>query len=147
MSDWIGWLALGGVIVIFELFSGTFYLLMIALGFAAGALVAFLGWSIQLQLISAALIGSLATVSLRRSRFGMRNTVEASRDPNVNLDIGQTIQVMTWNNTGTDLHTARTMYRGAQWDVQCVAKEVVLPGIFKIVEVRGSLLVVEPVKN
>ncbi len=147
MNDWMVWLVLGGVIVIMELFTGTFYLLMIAIGFAAGALVAFLGWSIEAQLISAALIGTIATVSLRRSRFGVRNKVDASRDPNVNLDIGQAIQVSTWNSTGADTHTARTMYRGAQWDVQCVSKVGVLPGMYTIVEVRGSLLIVEPAKN
>ncbi|HCN90871.1 MAG TPA: NfeD family protein, partial [Oxalobacteraceae bacterium] len=36
MTDWIVWSVLAGILVILELFTGTFYLLMIAIGFAAG---------------------------------------------------------------------------------------------------------------
>src|SRR5471032_42773 len=37
MADWMHWLIAAGVVVILELFTGTFYLLMIAIGIAAGA--------------------------------------------------------------------------------------------------------------
>ena len=36
MSDWIHWLIATGGVVVLELFTGTFYLLMVSLGFAAG---------------------------------------------------------------------------------------------------------------
>ena len=31
MADWINWLVAAGLLVVLELFSGTFYLLMIAI--------------------------------------------------------------------------------------------------------------------
>ena len=37
MADWVMWLVAAGVLVALELFSGTFYLLMIAIGALAGA--------------------------------------------------------------------------------------------------------------
>jgi membrane protein implicated in regulation of membrane protease activity len=144
MSDWINWLVIAGIVVVLELFSGTFYLLMIAIGLVAGALVASIGWSVEFQLIAAALVGSIATILLRRSRFGSRSKVDASRDPNVNLDIGQSIQVDEWKSDSTGAHNARSMYRGAQWDVSCISPGALQPGMFKIVEIRGSQLIVEP---
>jgi len=146
MSDWINWLVIACVVVVLELFSGTFYLLMIALGLVAGALAAFFGFSIELQLITAAVVGSVATVSLRKSRFGIRNKVDATRDPNVNLDIGQTIQIDEWKNTSNDVYTARAMHRGALWDVEFSGNHVPPPGAYKIVEIRGSQLIVHGIK-
>ena len=70
MADWMIWLALAGALLILELFSGTFYLLMIAVGLLAGALTALSNVTVELQLIVAAVVGILATGLLRRSRFG-----------------------------------------------------------------------------
>ena len=143
MSDWINWLMVAGVVVVLELFTGTFYLLMIALGLFSGALAAYFGCSIALQLIAAAVVGSVATVSLRKSRFGIKNTVDAMRDPNVNLDIGQAIQIDEWQCVSSGLYKARAMHRGALWDAQCSSGEVPQAGMYKIIEIRGSQLVVE----
>jgi len=143
MSDWINWLVIAGIVVVLELFSGTFYLLMISAGLFAGALAALIGWSFEFQMIVAALVGSVATISLRRSRFGVRHKVDANRDPNVNLDIGQSLQVNEWKSNSNGTYSARAMHRGAQWDVICASKEQVLPGMYKIVEISGSQLIVE----
>ncbi|WP_428717395.1 NfeD family protein [Undibacterium curvum] len=43
MSAWTIWCIAAGVVVSLELLTGTFYLLMIALGLAAAAVVAFFG--------------------------------------------------------------------------------------------------------
>lgn len=137
MADWIMWLAAAGVLVALELFSGTFYLLMIAIGALAGALVAFLRIDLPGQMLAAAVVGIVATVLLRRSRYGRRVGADAARDPNVNLDIGQTVQVAHWDN-----RTARVTYRGALWDVELAPDAVAEAGIFHIREVRGSRLIV-----
>jgi membrane protein implicated in regulation of membrane protease activity len=143
MSDWMNWLVVAGVMVVLELFTGTFYLLMIALGLLAAALVAFLGWSLEFQVITAALVGSVATISLRRSRFGIANKTDANRDPNVNLDIGQPIQIDEWQGSSTGVYSARAMHRGALWNVEYAGTDVPQPGRYKIVEIRGSQLIVE----
>jgi membrane protein implicated in regulation of membrane protease activity len=137
MNAWMIWLALAGTLVIFELFTGTFYMLMIAIGMAAGALGAMFGLSIPAQIVLAAVLGVLATGALHRSRFGRPLQQDAARDPNVNLDIGQHVQVDGWVDG-----KARVMYRGAPWDLDLAPGSISGAGTFKIVEVRGSHLIV-----
>ena len=38
MNEWMWWMVITGVLVVFELFTGTFYVLMIAIGTALGIL-------------------------------------------------------------------------------------------------------------
>jgi membrane protein implicated in regulation of membrane protease activity len=137
MADWINWLVAAGVLVVLELFTGTFYLLMIAIGLGFGALAALGGVSGALQTIIAAAVGVLATGLLRRSRFGRPTRGNAARDPNVNIDIGQHLRVDAWHGG-----TARVMYRGALWDVELGPGAHPAAGNFKIVEVQGSRLIV-----
>ena len=142
MSDWLIWLIAAGVVVILEIFTGTFYLLMIAIGLAAGALAAWFGVDNSLQLIVAAIVGAVATIVLRLSKFGTPRKIEASKDPNAILDIGKTINVSEWQENGDGRHVARVMYRGAMWDVELDTDAESRPGIFTIHEVRGSRLIV-----
>jgi len=136
------WLAMAGIVVILEMFSGTFYLLMIAIGLVAGALASFAGLDQPAQMIVAAVVGIAATYALRRSRFGRRRKTEAARDPNVNLDIGQSVRVDEWSSSQDAQATARAMYRGALWDIELAPGEEARAGSFIIREVRGSRLIV-----
>jgi membrane protein implicated in regulation of membrane protease activity len=137
MAEWMGWLVAAGVLVILELFTGTFYLLMIAIGLAIGGLVALLGAGGPVQTIAAAAVGVLATALLHRSRFGRPARHDAARDRNVNLDIGQRVTVPGWEHG-----RARVMYRGALWDVELGQGATPQAGEYRIVEVQGSRLVV-----
>jgi membrane protein implicated in regulation of membrane protease activity len=137
MADWMTWFVAAGVVVALELFTGTFYLLMIAIGLACGGLAALLGVSVPLQTTVAAVVGVAATELLRRSRLGRKIALPPSRDPNVNIDIGQTIRIDEWKDG-----KARAMYRGALWDVELAPGAEPRAGEFKIVEVQGSRLLV-----
>jgi membrane protein implicated in regulation of membrane protease activity len=137
MADWILWLIAAGILVALELFIGTFYLLMVALGALAGAAIAALRIDIPGQMLAAAVVGIGATVLLRRSRYGRQSKTDAARDPNVNLDIGQSVEVTHWSE-----RAARVMYRGALWDVELAPGMPPEPGMFVIREVRGSRLIV-----
>jgi membrane protein implicated in regulation of membrane protease activity len=141
MSDWVLWIGLAGVMVILEMFTGTFYLLMVGLGMTAGGLAALTGAGGPMQLVAASVTGILAIYALRRSKFGKVSRTDAARDPNVNLDIGQTVTVSEWQSVG-GLYTARTMYRGAMWDVELQQGASAQPGPFVIREIRGSRLIV-----
>lgn len=144
MAQWMIWLILAGVVTILELFSGTFYLLMIAIGLGIGALAAFIGMTLEVQLIIAAFVGITATVILRCSRFGKPAKADAARDPNINLDINQTIDIAVWNVPvpSGSRPMARALYRGAQWDVELACDGVPEPGRYIIREIRGSRLIV-----
>jgi membrane protein implicated in regulation of membrane protease activity len=137
MADWMNWLVAAGVLVILELFTGTFYLLMIAIGLGIGGVVALAGGGFPAQAIAAAAVAIAATGWLHRSRFGRPAKHDATRDRNVNMDIGQRVSVPAWDNG-----RARVMYRGALWDVELGQGATPQAGDFRIVEVQGSRLVV-----
>lgn len=138
MDDWMIWFGMAGVLVIAEIFSGTFYLLMIALGALAGGAAALVGFVFSLQMAIAAIAGAIATYLLRKSSFAKQRKLPASRDPNVNLDIGQTVYVGQWRG-----NSARVMYRGAMWDLELMPGAAAVAGTFIIREIRGSHLIVD----
>lgn len=142
MAPWIIWFALAGVLVVLEMFSGTFYLLMIAISFAVGGVVALAGTGGEAQLAIAAMTGLIAIYGLRRSRLGRFSRRDAARDPNVNLDIGQTLTVDEWSGQEGEIRTARAVYRGASWDIELEPGAQARPGVFVIREIRGNRLVV-----
>lgn len=141
-ADWVLWLVGAGIVVICELFTGTFYLLMISIGLVAGALVAFAGFNLEWQFIFAAIVGAATTYTLRHSRLGKIRQIDAARDPNVNLDIGQILHVKEWSSGDDGASTARVMYRGAMWDVELAHGSTAQPGSFVIKEIRASRLIV-----
>ena len=59
---WIG----AGVLVLLELMSGTFYLLMVAIGFIAGGIAHLFGAGLEIELLVAALVAMIAVTVLRR---------------------------------------------------------------------------------
>jgi membrane protein implicated in regulation of membrane protease activity len=143
MTTWMTWLALAGVLVILEIFSGTFYLLMLAIGMAAGGMLAWFQADDTVQVIVAALVALIATYLLRKSKYGkIQKSADAARDPNVNMDIGQIVSIDEWKNEQGEQYVARVTYRGAMWDVELAENADPRAGLFKIREIRGSRLIV-----
>jgi membrane protein implicated in regulation of membrane protease activity len=136
-GHWIWWIA-GLAMLIAELFTGTFYLLVIAIALAAGGLVAYFDTGIAMQLVTAAAVGFAGALILRNSKFGRPQNGDSARDFNVNIDIGNRIVVANWDEHGR----ARVSYRGAQWDVQLIEGAPKTSGEHVIKEVRGSTLIV-----
>lgn len=134
------WFVAVVVLVIAELATGTFYLLMVALGLAAGGLAALVGLEPSAQTLVAALVAVIGIVLLRRTRFGRLRRGNAAADPGVNLDIGQELEVPVWDT----YRRARVPYRGADWTVELAPGADAAPGRFRIVEIRGSTLIVLP---
>jgi membrane protein implicated in regulation of membrane protease activity len=130
---WIG----AGVLVVLELMSGTFYLLMIALGCVAGGAARVAGAGIDAQLGLAAAVALAAVLILRRTRFARKPRADAARNPDVNLDIGQTLVVTGWRDG-----RARANYRGAAWDVELAPGEPEDAPLYEIRALDGSRLVV-----
>ena len=115
MAESTAWWLLAAALVALELFTGTFYLLMLAIGLAAGALAAHLGLSLS--------PGSWWSPRWwdRRPRSsavtwqngGAKAIRRLVRMRSVNLDIGETLQVDTWQATARP----RCATEGAQWTV------------------------------
>ncbi len=142
MSDWMIWFALAAVLVILEMATGTFYLLMLGIGLAAGGLAALGGVAFEWQFLVAAVVGAAVIFLLRKSRLGRIQRTDTASDPNVNLDIGQTLAIEEWVTVRGDVSKARSMYRGALWDIELAQGSVAQPGSFIIREVRGNRLIV-----
>jgi len=129
--DW--WVATG-LLVIMELLTGTFYLLVISVGTAAGGLAHLSGLALEWQFLIAALIALAGVWIVRRSRFGRgRRSARGNRD--VNLDIGETLEVHEWHDG-----RARVMYRGAQWDVELLPGQSETAQWYVIHELSGNRL-------
>lgn len=131
------WLLAGGVIVA-ELLTGTFYLLMLGLGLSAAALAAHAGMSLEAQIVAAAVVGGGAVVGwyFVKQRRKISEPANAAND----LDIGETVMVERWQPDGT----TRIKYRGADWTALHRPGEVPVAGPHRVAEVLGNRLVIEP---
>ena len=124
MDSYIVWFVVAFGLLVAELLTGTFYLLVIAIG---------------LEFIVAAAIGLGGSIWLRSTRFGKR-LHERGEDLIQNMDIGQSLRVEHW----TPARTARASYRGAVWDVELAPGEQPAGGEFVIREIHANRLIVAP---
>ena len=135
----IWWLA-AGVVVAAELLTGTFYLLMVALGLVAAAVSAHLGLHTATQMIAAAIVGGGSVIACYIARRKLPGSPSARADRSVNLDVGEPIFIESWNLDGTSM----VKYRGAQWIA--IHRPGVTPstGMHRVAELVGSRLLVDP---
>lgn len=133
------WWVATGLLVVLELTSGTFYLLMLAIGTAAGALGAHAGLTFPGQLLAAAAVGGAAVTLWHRRRLARPAGPPAAENPDMNLDIGSHVHVRGW---GADRH-ARVHYRGSVWGARYAGTSEPAPGDHVIVAVEGPLLVLD----
>ena len=135
------WWLLAGAAIAVELLTGTFYLLMLAAGLVAGALGATMGVSLTGQMLLAAAIGGGAVAAWHWGRSKRPAPMPAHSNRDVHLDIGDMVQVDRWNADGT----ASVHFRGALWTAIAANPAAPFsPGNFRIKEMRGNRLVVEP---
>jgi len=139
MGMWI-WFGLAALALIGEVASGTFYLLLVALGLVGGGIAAWLAAGFEWQLAACAVVALLGLLVLRRAGVLKKREVNAARNADVNMDIGQTVQVEAWSDAGA----ARVWYRGAHWQAELAAGHPRMAGAHVIVEVRGNCLVLAP---
>ena len=136
----VWWIA-AGVAVAAELATGTFYLLMIALGLAAAALAAHFGAAQPIQLLVAAVIGGGSTVLWHWRRVSRAGPgVPTAQDRDVNLDIGERVHVTAWQSDDT----AQVSYRGSTWAARLQPGARALPGEYVVAGVEGNWLVLAP---
>jgi membrane protein implicated in regulation of membrane protease activity len=134
----VWWLVCGAAIAV-ELVTGTFYLLMLALGRAGAALSAHAGYGLTVQILVAAVVGGGAVMGWHVKQMKKPSEALAQANPNVLLDIGETLQINSWNSDGT----ADVQYRGAHWTAVHRPGVVPSPGPHRLAEVIGNRLLVE----
>ena len=135
------WWVLGGLAIVAELATGTFYLLMIGAGLIAGALAAHAGAGATAQLVVAAVIGAGATALWHWHRLRQpRHDAPARANPDVNLDIGERVKVAAWAGD----RTAQVNYRGSTWAARLQPGAAATPGPHTVTAVEGNWLVLAP---
>lgn len=134
------WWLVAGIVVVAEMLTGTFYLLMMAVGLVAAALAAHMGASSALQITVAALVGGGAVVIWHFARRKRPGDPSPRADRSVNLDVGETILIEGWNADGT----TTVKYRGATWTA--IHRPGVTPstGMHRVAELVGNRLLVDP---
>lgn len=133
------WWILAGMTLVAELLTGGIYLLMVALGLAAGAVAAHLGMALPQQIVVAAIVGILAVLLCRLVRARRAPELPAQSNPDLNLDIGEIVHVPEWLSDGS----ARIPYRGSQWTVTLRPGSMPAPGLHRVIEIQGNRLIVD----
>ncbi|MCL2309546.1 MAG: NfeD family protein [Proteobacteria bacterium] len=132
MPGWIWWvlaLILAGI----EMLTGTFYLLALAVAALVGGLVGWLGGSFAWQLFTMGMVGVIGCLAA----YYWHHRGGGKPQKQVAFDVGQRVQVLSWNDDGS----ARVSYRGSWWDAIVATPETPRHDSMVIVEVRGSVLV------
>ena len=120
MEPTLVWAAIGLVLVIAELLSGTFYLLMLAVAGFGAAAAAYVAQPFPVQSVVAAVIGIAGCygVHVYRAKSSARRMAP--------LDAGMPASFEAWLDAGSRL--ARVRYRGASWDARVEGNEALEPG-------------------
>jgi len=139
MDDTLIWLIAGFLLVIVELVSGTFYLLVLGIAAFAGGAVAYAGLAHSVQAIVAAAIAVVGVMWVNR----IRRTSAAVKMPS--LDLGGSVSFDSWVDRTAG--RARVKYRDALWDATIVGEAAGEPGeIFYVTSIDGNTLKVSKVR-
>ena len=110
METYLVWLAAGFVLVIAELVTGTFFLLILGIAAFAGSATAWFGLGFWLEALCAAAVAVAGVLWLRQRRKTMPQHHMAS------LDVGQAVTLDAW--VDRQQGAARVMYRNTLWDAE-----------------------------
>lgn len=127
------WAILGLTLVIVELLTGTFYLLMLAIAAFGAALAAWLGQGIGVQAIVAAVIAGAGCYGVHAYR------AKNAKEQMPSIDAGQPASFENWVDPGA--RRARVRYRGASWDALVEGEGAVDAGaMLYVVTANGNTL-------
>lgn len=133
MGDYLVWLIAGFVLVISELMTGTFYLLVLGVAALVASGVAYAGGALVWQAIVAGVVAVAGVVWVHR----YKQAISPKRMQG--LDFGQPAAFDSWVNKSAG--HARVKYRDALWDAQLPGDIAGEPGeILYVVSADGNTL-------
>ena len=115
MESWLAWGVLGLALVIAELLTGTFYLVMLGVAAFGAAAVAALGYAFAPQAVVAFIVAAAGCYGVHVWRAKNRGQQMPQ------IDAGMPASFETWTDAGSRL--ARVRYRGASWDARVEGAE------------------------
>lgn len=133
MESYLVWLAAGFVLVIAELVTGTFFLLVLGLAAFAGSATAWFGMGFWLEALCAAVVAVAGVLWVRQYRK------TAPRRDMASLDVGQAVAFDAW--ISREQGAARVKYRNTLWDAEVEGERELDRGqVLFIHSVDGSTL-------
>ncbi len=129
----LAWLIAGFILIIVELVTGTFYLLVLGIAALVGAGVGYASGGFVWQAIGAAIVAVAGVIWV--NQYKKKMAPKRMRG----LDVGQPAAFDSWVNRSAG--HARVKYRDALWDAQVAGDASGEPGeILYITSVDGSTL-------
>lgn len=110
MEAWLAWGVLGLVLVIAELLTGTFYLLMLGIAAFGASAAAGLGQPFAVQTVIAFVVAAAGCYGVHVWR------AKHHSEQMPQIDAGMPASFESWVDPGARL--ARVRYRGASWDAR-----------------------------
>lgn len=139
MNTAFWWAFIAVVLIGLEILTGTFYLLMIALGAMVGFLFAIPGLSLNWQLGAAALAAIAATAGWHFYRYKNPKSAVYSENKDALIDIGETVNVIHWDPQ----QATQVRYRGANWSARWAGQGEPCTGACIIKGMKGNQLLLE----
>lgn len=141
---WLGngvlfWVVLAVVLLGVEMFTGTFYLLVLAVAAGMAALAAWLGATLPVQIILALLAGVVGVILIWRWHKKRKLANLAADSALNNMEIGRSV---VWRGTNAE-GTWQVFYRGALWQARPVHENVDHTRPLVIVNTEANLLLVD----
>lgn len=131
----LAWAILGLALVVVELLTGTFYLLMLGLAAFGAALAAWLGQPFGVQSVVAAVVAAAGCYGVHVYR------AKNDKAQMPSIDAGQPASFESWVDEGARL--ARVRYRGAPWDARVEtddAPSLVSGAMLYVTSIHGNTL-------
>jgi membrane protein implicated in regulation of membrane protease activity len=125
MEHSLTWAIVGMVLVITELLTGTFYLLMLGVAAFGAALAVWLGLEFGAQALVFLVVAGVGCYGVHVYRA--RNQKQQMAP----IDAGMPASFESWVDAGSRL--ARVRYRGASWDARVEGADAVEPGAALVV--------------
>lgn len=127
------WLLLGLALVVVELITGTFYLLVLGAAALGGAAAAWAGAAFPAQVITTSVVAGVGLYFVHAYRA--RNAAQQMAP----IDAGQPANFESWVDQPAGL--ARVRYRGASWEARLEGGEAPQPGaVLYVLAAEGNTL-------
>ena len=135
MDSYLVWILAGFGLVIVELVSGTFYLLVLGLAAFGAAAVAYLGSSFPIQAVTATVMAAVGSWLVHLYR------IKNSQLQMPSMDYAQPVKFEAWVDQGARI--ARVQYRGAPWEAKVEGEAQIESGssLYIIATDRNTLTV------
>ncbi len=132
MEQYIWWAVAGMGLIIVELVTGTFFLLILGLAAFGGALAAYLNMSFAVQVGVFAVLAAIGMFMVSRYRVGGRKGGMRS------LDYGHPVELESWEDEAHGM--AKVRHRNATWDAKVTGPHAPGEATFYITSVDGNTL-------